>query len=207
MPFPTAEPFLPQRITLPAMRRAVQDCRGCDLYKDATQAVFGAGAAHARCVFVGEQPGNEEDLAGEPFVGPAGRLLARALDDAALSRDDIYLTNAVKHFKNEQIGHRRKHKSPNTPEVKACRPWLEQELRVTRPQIIVCMGVTAAKSLFGRNVTLKELRGTFHLTEFSEQTFVTMHPSAILRSPDDESRHANYEAFVKDLRFVKAALQ
>lgn len=205
-PFLTAVPFLPDRVTLETMAQAAQGCRGCDIYKGATQAVFGEGPAAAPCVMVGEQPGNEEDLQGRVFVGPAGRLLDRALAEAGIPREAVYLTNAVKHFKNEPMGKRRKHKSPNTPEVKACRPWLEQELRLIRPKVVVCLGVTAAKSVMGRGVTLKEHRGRFVESEFSARTLITMHPSAILRSPDDDARHANFAALVEDLRLVAREL-
>jgi len=201
-PYPTAVPFLPEKITLPAMQRAVQGCEGCDLYKNATQAVFGEGPAKVSCIMIGEQPGNEEDLQGKPFVGPAGKLLDRALDDAGIDRDKVYVTNAVKHFKNEMRGARRLHRSPDIAEINACRPWLEQEIKVTKPKVVVCMGTSAARSVFGRSITLRDFRGRFVQTEFSDLTLVTTHPSSILRSPDDESRHRNYDALVADLKIV-----
>lgn len=201
-----ATPFLPTRITMPNMQKAVQNCRGCDLYKNATQAVFGAGAANAECVFVGEQPGNEEDKEGAPFVGPAGRILDKGLADAGIDRELVYITNAVKHFKHEMRGARRLHRSPNVGEINACRPWLEQELKVTKPKVVVCMGTTAARSVLGRKVTLRDIRGRFLDSPYSARTLVTTHPSSILRSPDDESRNRNYEAFVADLKLVAGAL-
>lgn len=202
----TAEPFLPERRTLPAMREAVQHCRGCDLYKNATQAVFGEGPSRAQCVMVGEQPGNDEDLKGHPFVGPAGRVLDRALADAGIDRELVFVTNAVKHFKNEQHGARRLHRTPDAAELRACRPWLEQEIAVTKPKVLVCLGANAARSVVGKKVTLKELRGRFFETDLSAKTLVTMHPSAILRSPDEESRHQKYDDLVADLKIVAREL-
>lgn len=184
----------------------MQGCRGCDLYKHATQAVFGEGAAKAACVFVGEQPGNDEDKQGRPFVGPAGRILDKGLEDAGISRELIYITNAVKHFKHEMRGARRLHRSPNVAELNACRPWLEQELKVTRPKVIVCMGATAARSVLGRKVTLRDVRGKIMESPYADKTVITTHPSSILRSPDDESRHRNYDAFVADLKTVAKVL-
>ncbi len=202
-----ATPYLPTRITLPSMRAAVQGCRGCDLYKNATQAVFGEGAAKAACVFVGEQPGNEEDKEGKPFVGPAGRILDKGLADAGIARELVYITNAVKHFKHEMRGARRLHRSPNVGELNACRPWLEQELKVTKPKVIVCMGTTAARSVLGRKITLRDVRGQVIDSLYADKTVVTTHPSSILRSPDDESRRRNYEAFVADLKIVAGVLE
>jgi DNA polymerase len=181
----------------------VQRCRGCDLYRDATQAVLGEGRAAARVVFVGEQPGDREDLAGRPFVGPAGGLLDRALEDAGISRDDIYITNAVKHFKFEERGKRRIHKKPDSSEIEACKPWLWAELARIKPEIIVCLGVTAARAVIGSRHQLMKERGRFFQHSVARYVTATVHPSAILRAPDSESRHAQYAAFVNDL--VKVA--
>ena len=203
----SAREFLPEKRTIPIMREAAQQCRGCDLYKNATQAVFGEGPASARCIVIGEQPGNDEDLQGHPFVGPAGRMLNKALEEAGIQRSGVYITNAVKHFKNEPRGKRRMHRSPNVAELNACRPWLEQELKVTRPKVIVCMGTTAARSILGRKVTLRDVRGKLMPSPYADNTLVTTHPSSILRSPDEESRHRNYDAFVADLKTVAKVLE
>jgi len=205
-PSPSAADFLPPRVTISSMRRAAEGCRGCALYKNATRVVFGEGAAKADCVMVGEQPGDQEDKQGRPFVGPAGKLLDRALAEAGIEKDRIYLTNAVKHFKHEIVGNRRIHRSPNRGEINACRPWLVEELQVIKPRLLVCLGVSAANSIFDRKVTLKEVRGKFLATAFSERTFATTHPSSILRSFDDASRRANYDEFVKDLKLVAREL-
>jgi DNA polymerase len=203
----SAADYLPDRITLPAMREAVQGCRGCDLYKYATHAVFGEGAAKAKCIMVGEQPGDSEDRQGRPFVGPAGQLLDRAMAEAGIERSAVYITNAVKHFKHEIIGKKRIHKSPNRAEITACRPWLIEELRVIKPQVLVCLGVSAANSIFDKKVTLRDVRGRFWETALSPRTFVTTHPSSILRSIDDESRHENYALFVKELKALAKELE
>jgi DNA polymerase len=164
--------------------------------------VFGEGGRHAEIVFVGEQPGHEEDLAGHPFVGPAGRLLDQALAEAGIPRKEVYITNAVKHFKWEPQGKRRKHKRPSAAEMAACRPWLAAELDVIRPHILVCLGATAAQSIFGRIVRLGDLRGTFSPTEWSPHTFVTIHPSSIFRHPEREQQKEEYTKFVHDLRLI-----
>jgi DNA polymerase len=202
----TAEPFLPPRKTMPALKKAVQLCRGCCLYKNATQAVFGEGPKDATCIMIGEQPGNDEDLKGAPFVGPAGRILDKGLKDAGIERDKVYVTNAVKHFKNEIRGARRLHRSPDTSEINACRPWLEQELKVTKPKVVICMGTSAARAVMGKKVTLRDVRGKFIESQYSDHTLITTHPSSILRSPDDESRHRNYNAFVADLKVAAKEL-
>lgn len=187
--------------TLDGLRRAVQKCEGCNLYLHATQAVWGEGPEHARVMLVGEQPGNDEDLKGRPFVGPAGRLLQRALDDAGIPRETIYVTNAVKHFKFEERGKRRIHKKPGAAEVHACRPWLEAELEVVQPAIVVCLGATAALALFGRDYRLTREHGTFRSLENGRKATSTVHPSAVLRARDEE-REAMYAGFVEDLRQV-----
>ncbi len=202
-----ASPYLPAARNLTALRNASQGCRGCDLYKHATQAVFGAGPAHASIVFIGEQPGNDEDLKGAPFVGPAGKLLDRALVDAGIDRSDVYVTNAVKHFKFEERGKRRIHKKPNTSEVDACHPWLEAELLAIRPKMIVCLGATAAQALLGRSYRLTKQRGEFVEHAWAPQITATVHPSAILRAPDETQRHQQYADFVADLKQIRNKLR
>jgi uracil-DNA glycosylase family protein len=201
-----ASPYLPKSRTLPALRKAVQACEGCDLYKNATQAVFGAGPVSASIILIGEQPGNDEDLKGAPFVGPAGKLLDRALVDAGMDRDEVYVTNAVKHFKFEERGKRRIHKKPNTSEVDACQPWLEAEMLLIKPKIIVCLGATAAQAIFGRSYRLTRERGKFLEHAWAPHATATFHPSAILRAPDEEQRHQQYQEFVADLKLIKKKL-
>jgi uracil-DNA glycosylase len=203
----TAAAFLPDRKSLPALREAVQGCRGCDLYKNATQAVFGEGAAHAEVVLVGEQPGDKEDLAGRPFVGPAGQLLDRALEEARIDRTQTYVTNAVKHFKWQARGKRRIHQKPSWSESVACRPWLQAELAVVQPRVVVCLGATAAQSLLGRDFRVTQHRGELLDSDLAEHVTATIHPSAILRQQDDESRNAEFTAFVDDLRVVARVLE
>jgi uracil-DNA glycosylase len=198
--------FLPQRRTLATLAEAVQHCRGCDLYRFATQAVFGEGPARASIVMVGEQPGNDEDLQGHPFVGPAGKLLDRAMDDAGIRRSQVYLTNAVKHFKFEERGKRRLHKKPRVSEVKACRPWLEAELVLIKPKIVVCIGATAAQVLLGPAFRLTKERGRFFPQPDGSVVTATVHPSAILRAPDVEQRRVQYRDFVADLRRIRQHL-
>jgi DNA polymerase len=200
------EELIPSRPTLKALREVVQLCQGCDLYRHATQAVFGEGPAKARVLFIGEQPGNEEDRQGAPFVGPAGRILEKALLDAGIPRDKVYVTNAVKHFKFEERGKRRIHKKPDARQVDACRPWLEEEARIVKPEIIVCLGATAAQELLGRNFRLTRHRGSFFKHDWAPLLTATVHPSSILRAPDEEQRLAAYQEFVADLKAVKAAL-
>jgi len=201
-----ASPYLPASKTLPSLRKAVQACKGCDLYRNATQAVFGAGPISASIIFVGEQPGNDEDLKGAPFVGPAGKLLDRALADAGIDRDGVYLTNAVKHFKFEERGKRRIHKKPNASEVDACQPWLEAEMLLVKPKIIVCLGATAAQAILGRTYRLTQERGKFVEHAWAPFATATFHPSAILRAPDEEQRHQQYEDLVADLKLIKKKL-
>ena len=202
----SAAPFVPKTTSIRTLSAAAHECRGCDLYKTATQIVFGAGPARARVVFVGEQPGDQEDRQGAPFVGPAGALLDKALEDAGIPRADVYLTNAVKHFKWEPRGKRRIHKKPRASEIKACRPWLEAELRAVKPQIVVCLGATAAQSVFGPQFTLMQNRGKV-LEGEGRAVVATIHPSAVLRAPDSEGRRAAYESLVADLKVVAKALR
>ena len=192
----TAE--VPSRGGLPALRRAAADCRGCGLYRDATQTVFGEGPARARLMLVGEQPGDREDLAGEPFVGPAGRLLDRALREAGVNRDEVYLTNAVKHFKftRPERGKRRIHKKPSQGEVAACRPWLLAELDRVRPGLVVCLGATAASALLGPQFRVSRQRGEVVELETGAPAVATVHPSAVLRARDREEA---YQGLVADL--------
>jgi uracil-DNA glycosylase len=202
-PTGSAADFIPPRPTLPKLRAAVQQCRGCHLYKDATQAVFGAGPARARLIVVGEQPGDVEDQEGLPFVGPSGKLLDRAFDAAGVDRDDVYVTNAVKHFKFARDARtaRRIHKSPNTAEVRACHPWLEAEIALIKPEIILCLGATAAKALLGTTFSVMKHRGTAIESDWASAVFTTVHPSAVLRAPRGEREKAE-RAFFADIRKV-----
>jgi uracil-DNA glycosylase len=201
-----AAAYLPEQFSLPRLREAVQSCRGCDLYKNATQAVFGEGATHAKVMLVGEQPGDKEDLAGRPFVGPAGQVLDRALEEAGIDRSQTYVTNAVKHFKWQARGKRRIHQKPTWSEQVACRPWLEAELAVVQPRVLVCLGATAAQSLLGRDFRVTKHRGELLDSPLAEYVTATIHPSAILRQQDEESRRAELAAFVEDIRIVAALL-
>lgn len=198
----TAEPFVPARRTLPALRAAVQTCRGCELYEEATQAVFGEGAAHARIMFIGETPGDAEDLAGRPFVGPAGRLLDDALAAADVPRDATYVTNVVKHFKFTRRGKRRIHDKPTRYEQKACRPWLDAELEIVEPAILVLLGATAAQAILGTKFKVTEMRGRVLEDGAHRLVIATVHPSSVLRAPDDESRRAARAAFFHDIAVV-----
>jgi uracil-DNA glycosylase family protein len=200
-----ATPFLPERSSLKSLREAAASCRGCHLWRGATQTVFGEGRKRSRLMLVGEQPGDREDLAGRPFVGPASRELNRALEAAGIERSEAYLTNVVKHFKFEERGGRRIHQTPKRFEVEACRPWFDEELRVVRPQALVVLGATAAKALFGTAFRVTAHRGELLDSELAEIVTATLHPSSILRGPD-EDREANREALVADLRVVARAL-
>jgi uracil-DNA glycosylase family protein len=202
----SAADFLPEDRSLHALREAAAACEGCELYKDATQTVFGEGKPTARVVLIGEQPGDEEDKVGRPFVGPAGRMLDRALIDAGIDREAAYITNAVKHFKWEPRGRRRIHKKPQDREVKACKPWLINEITSIRPQVVVCLGVTAAVAAFGKAVRLKDYRGHFSHTPLSDMTFVTTHPSALLRIQEEETRQLEYRRLVDEFRIVQSHL-
>jgi DNA polymerase len=198
--------LVPAKPTLPRLREAAADCRACPLWEDATQTVFGAGSRSAVAMFVGEQPGDREDREGAPFVGPAGRLLDEAFDLAGIDRRAAYVTNAVKHFKWEARGKRRIHAKPSWSELAACRPWLEAELAVVRPRVLVCLGATAAQSLLGRQFRVTKQRGEWVESDLADHVTATIHPSAILRQRDDESRHAEMEAFVRDLKLVASVL-
>ena len=195
----TAAPLVPERPSLPKLRAAATHCKACDLWERGTQTVFGEGGAHAQVVFVGEQPGNDEDLAGRPFVGPAGKLLDRALEAAGIDRTQVYVTNVVKHFKWVPQGKRRIHQKPNSREIAACRPWLDAEIDVVGPSAIACLGVTAAAAALGRPVTLSRERGTPVAGPGLRPTVVTIHPSAVLGTRDDAARHAQLDGLVHDL--------
>jgi DNA polymerase len=202
----TAADYLPARLSLTALREAARGCKACPLWRTGTQTVFGEGRKASRLFLVGEQPGDREDLEGRPFVGPAGRLLDEALAEAEIDRADVYLTNAVKHFKWEPRGKRRIHQKPNAAEIAACRPWVEAELAVVKPRVLVCLGATAAQALLGRGVRVTRDRSRPLETGFAPAAFVTVHPSSILRAPDAESRRRERALFVDDLRVAAAAL-
>ena len=205
-PKPSARPWVPETHKLSVLRAAAPECRGCDLYKHATQVVFGEGPPDSKVVMVGEQPGDEEDKKGHPFVGPAGRLLAKAMHEAELDREKIYVTNAVKHFKFVERGKRRIHAKPGTVEIAACRPWLEAELDAIRPELVVCLGATAAQSLMGRDFRITAERGKFHPHPWAKELVATVHPSAILRAIR-ENYDEEYDLFVRDLRIIAARVK
>lgn len=192
---------------LKTLRREAADCRACPLWKNATQTVFGEGPSHTPLMLVGEQPGDKEDLAGKPFVGPAGQLLDRALDEAGIDRKKVYVTNAVKHFKFVPRGKIRLHQKPNTAEIKACRPWYERERAVVKPVLVVAMGATAAQSVFGKITPINKNRG--HLIDLHDgaQAIVTVHPSYLLRLPDKDARAREYQRFIEDLKIAGSHLR
>jgi DNA polymerase len=192
--------LFPEQASLGELQESAKSCRACDLWRQATQTVFGEGSAGATMMLVGEQPGDQEDLQGKPFVGPAGRLLDEALAQAGISRDKTYVTNAVKHFKWEPRGKRRIHKKPNAAEMTACRPWLDAEIAAIQPKIIVCLGATAAQSLLGRAFRVTQHRGELLASELAPFVMATVHPSSILRAPDEETRHAELKMFIADLK-------
>jgi uracil-DNA glycosylase family protein len=201
-----ATPFLPERLSLKALRDAASGCRGCHLWRPAIQTVFGEGRKASRVMLVGEQPGDKEDQAGEPFVGPAGRELDRGLEAAGIARAEAYVTNVVKHFKFEERGRRRIHQTPKRFEIDACRPWLDAELDVVKPEALILLGATAAKALLGSSFKVTQHRGELLDSELAPLVSATIHPSAILRSRDDAERAAEREAFASDLRAVADAL-
>jgi uracil-DNA glycosylase len=201
-----ATPFLPQRSSLKALREAAAGCRGCHLWRPATQTVFGEGRKSSRLMLVGEQPGDREDRMGKPFVGPASRELDRGLEAAGIAREDAYLTNVVKHFKFEERGRRRIHQTPKRFEVDACRPWLEEELEVVKPEALVLLGATAAKALLGSSFRVTRHRGELLDSDLAPIVAATVHPSSILRGPDEGTRGEEREAFAEDLRVVAKAL-
>ena len=193
--------------SLEALRRAARGCRDCPLWAHATQTVFGEGAAHAKLMLVGEQPGDVEDLSGHPFVGPAGKLLDRALAEAGIDRAQVYVTNVVKHFKWEPRGKRRIHKKPNAGEMAACRPWIDTEIALVKPHAIVCLGATAAQTLLGKGFKVTAHRGEFIKSPLAPLVLATVHPSSLLRAPDEESRRRETRAFIEDLRLTWRVLK
>ncbi len=196
----TDAPTLPIAKSIDEARNRAKNCEACDLYKNATQTVFGEGASKPRIVFVGEQPGDQEDRQGNPFVGPAGKLLDTALEQAGIDRNKTYVTNAVKHFKWEPRGKRRIHKKPNSTEIAACRPWLDTEITLLKPEVVVCLGATAAQALLGRTFRVTQSRGQLLESRLAPHIMATVHPSSILRAPDEESRHREMANFVADLK-------
>ena len=198
--------LLPDRPTLESVREVAAGCKACDLYKRGTQTVFGEGPKRADIMLVGEQPGDAEDLAGHPFVGPAGKLLDRALEEAGIDRRTVYVTNVVKHFKWEPRGKRRIHARPNAGEISACRPWLETEIALLRPHVLVCLGATAAQALLGKTFKVSQQRGEFVDSSLAPLVTATVHPSSILRATDDDARRVEMKRFVADLKRVAAAL-
>lgn len=191
---------VPETSSLTTLRQAALRCTACPLYKNATQTVFGEGPKRAAIMLLGEQPGDQEDLSGKPFIGPAGRILNRALEEAGVDRNSVYVTNTVKHFKWEPRGKRRIHQKPSSRDIAACRPWLEAELRVVRPNVLVCLGSTAAQALFGSSFRVTRERGKLLESELARRVVATVHPSSLLRQPDEESRAREYSRFVQDLR-------
>ncbi|HUR83541.1 MAG TPA: UdgX family uracil-DNA binding protein [Thermoanaerobaculia bacterium] len=199
VPIQTAAPLIPPRPTLNKLRDAAADCKACDLWKTGTQTVFGEGRPKSLVMFIGEQPGDKEDLAGRPFVGPAGALFNAALEEVGIDRAKVYVTNVVKHFKWEPRGKRRIHKKPNAAEITACRPWLQSEINVIRPRAIVCLGSTAAQAVISRSFKVSTQRGIFVPSDLAEFVTATVHPSSILRAPSDEARRIERARFVEDL--------
>ena len=206
---PSAADFLPPRRDLDSLSKAAAGCRGCDLYKNASQTVFGEGSTRAQVMMVGEQPGDREDIEGRPFVGPAGKILDRALEDAGIDRNTVYVTNAVKHFKWTPAprGKRRIHKKPGAEEIRACRPWLDAEIEQVRPKVVVALGATAAQALMGRDFRLTQHRGELLESDIGPLVAATVHPSSILRAPDERARAEAMDAFVRDLGGVAVALR
>jgi uracil-DNA glycosylase len=205
-PTSDAAKLIPDHPTIQRVRDAAKNCHACELWKRGTQTVFGEGEGKAELMLVGEQPGNEEDLAGHPFVGPAGRLLDRALAGAGIDRSLVYVTNVVKHFKWEPRGKRRIHKKPNAAEIGACRPWLDTEIQLVAPRVIVCLGATAAQALLGAQFKVSTGRGAFVPSTLAPFVMATVHPSSILRAPDDDARHREMRRFTDDLRKAAGAL-
>jgi DNA polymerase len=203
----TAAPLIPSRPTIKKMQIAAAGCKACHLWKLGTQTVFGEGKQSSTVMLVGEQPGNQEDLQGRPFVGPAGNLLDKALDEAGIDRSKVYVTNVVKHFKWEPRGRRRIHKKPNAAEITACRPWLEAEIAVIHPQAIICLGSTAAQAVIGPKFKVSTQRATFVESPLAPLVTATVHPSSILRAPSDEQRHIEMDRFIADLKKIRKALR
>jgi len=203
----SAAEFLPEKRDLKSLAKAAEGCKGCELYANATQTVFGQGSSRSRLVMVGEQPGDSEDKTGEPFVGPAGKLLDRVLDEVGIDRKTVYITNAVKHFKWTPKGKRRLHAKPSAREINACHPWLEAELDTIDPEVLVCLGATAAQALLGRTFRLTQHRGEAFESKWAKWTLATYHPSAVLRAMNEEGGEAIYQAFRDDLALVAKKLK
>ena len=203
----SAEPLVPPRPSIPKLRSAAAECKACDLWKTGTQTVFGEGKQSSTVMFIGEQPGDKEDLSGKPFVGPAGGLLDKALVEAGIDRSKVYVTNVVKHFKWEPRGKRRIHKKPNAVEIQACRPWLDAEIRVIKPRAIICLGSTAAQAVIGPKFKVSIQRGQFVKSDLAEFVTATVHPSSILRAPTDDARRAETARFIDDLKKIRAAIE
>ena len=202
----TAAPLIPPRPTIRRLKEVAAECKACHLWKLGTQTVFGEGKQRSLIMFIGEQPGDKEDLTGEPFVGPAGTLLDHALEEAGIDRSKVYVTNVVKHFKWEPRGKRRIHKKPNAAEITACRPWLDAEIAVIKPRAIICLGSTAAQAILGPKYRVSTQRGRFIASPIAEYVTATVHPSSILRAPTDEARRMERKRFVDDLKKIRAAL-
>jgi len=203
----TAAPLIPSEPTISKLRTVAAGCQACDLWKGGTQTVFGEGGSNPRVIFVGEQPGDQEDIQGRPFVGPAGKILDNALEAAGIDRKEVYVTNAVKHFKWEPRGKRRIHKKPNSLEITACKPWLEAEIEVLKPTVIVCLGATAAQALIGKDFKVSTQRGVFIKSPLAPYVMATVHPSSLLRAPDDETRRRETLRFIDDLKRIHDVLE
>ncbi len=203
----SARPYVPETTDWKRLALAARRCRGCELYRDATQTVFGEGPKRAPVMLLGEQPGDQEDRQGQPFVGPAGHLLDRALIDAGIDRTAVYVSNVVKHFRFIQKGKLRFHQKPSGKHIRACRPWLEAEVASIKPEVIVCLGATAAQSVFEKPLTVTSLRGQVHSRPLAQAIIVTVHPSSLLRTEDEAARHAAYAAFVADLKLARQVLK
>lgn len=204
----SAAEYVPQRPTLSSLHKAAEGCEACDLHRRATQTVFGEGPKGARVFLIGEQPGDREDREGHPFVGPAGALLDKALEEAGIDRREVYVTNVVKHFKwTETGGKRRLHAKPNAGEIRACRPWLDAELELVKPKVVICLGATAAQALLGRQFRVTQHRGEWVSSPLAPFVLATIHPSSILRAPDEDARHEAYRGFVEDLKLVATVLR
>jgi len=203
----SAAPLVPSRPTLKKLKIAAAGCQACDLWRTGTQTVFGEGSQSSTVMFIGEQPGNQEDLQGRPFVGPAGNLLDKALDQAGIDRTKVYVTNVVKHFKWEPRGKRRIHKKPNAAEINACRPWLESEINVVKPRVIICLGSTAAQAVLGPKFRVSTQRATFVPSPLAPFVTATVHPSSILRAPTDDQRRAEMARFIADLTKIRKAIE
>jgi len=202
----SAAPLVPLKPTQKNLQEAAAGCKACDLWKRGQQTVFGEGARHAKVMFVGEQPGFQEDIEGHPFVGPAGKMLDRALVEAGIDREKTYVTNVVKHFKWRPQGKRHMHEKPNATEIAACRPWLDAEIALLKPEVIVCLGATAAQTLLGNDFRVTKQRGQFIESPLAPHVMATVHPSSLLRAPDEETRHRETKRFVEDLKRIHEVL-